>query len=89
MAVVHGEFEWGSDKNDLYIKKHRLSFSQEKVDLERPTLEEQRLVGIGSVGGIVVVTTVFTERERTRIISSCLATKAEEAFYDEQRDLYR
>ena len=78
------------------IKKHGLSFEEilgvfndpffiEKVDWEHSTLQEERIVGLGNINGIVVLTTVFTERERIRIISSRIATKEEELFYYEQR----
>ena len=98
MTVVQGNFEWDSDKNIMNIKKHGLSFAeilevfddpffQEKVDLEHSTLNETRIIGIGNINGIIIVTTVFTERERIRIISSRLATKAEEVFYYEQKNI--
>lgn len=96
MTIVHGNYEWDSDKNETNIKKHGLSFEEildvfndpffiEKVDVEHSTLEEERLIGLGNINGIVILVTVFTERERIRIISSRLATKEEEAFYYEQR----
>lgn len=96
MIIVHGNYEWDSDKNEMNIKKHGLSFEEilgvfndpffiEKVDWEHSTLQEERIVGLGNINGIVVLTTVFTERERIRIISSRIATKEEELFYYEQR----
>lgn len=96
MTVTHGAFEWDSKKNEINREKHGFSFEeildvfndpffQEKIDLEHSTLEEERLIGIGNLNGFVVITTVFTERERIRIISARFATKAEEAFYYEQR----
>ena len=96
MMVVHGKFEWDSNKNEINIKKHGLSFDAiievfndpyfiEKIDIEHSTLEEERLIGIGSLNGFVIITIVYTERDRTRLISSRLATKKEEAFYYEQR----
>ncbi len=91
MTIVHGNYEWDSDKNEMNIKKHGLSFEEilgvfndpffiEKVDWEHSTLQEERIVGLGNINGIVVLTTVFTERERIRIISSRIATKEEELF---------
>ena len=60
-------------------------FFLEKIDFEHSTLEEERLIGIGNLNRFVIITVVYTERDRTRIISSRLATKQEEAFYYEQR----
>lgn len=96
MTVAHGKFEWDSDKNEMNIKKHGLSFEEildvfddpcfvERVDFEHSTLDEERLVGLGMLNGFVIITTVYTERGKTRIISSRVATKNEEAFYYEQR----
>jgi len=96
MMVVHGKFAWDSNKNEINIKKHGLSFDAiievfndpyfiEKIDIEHSTLEEERLIGIGSLNGFVIITIVYTKRDRTRLISSRLATKKEEAFYYEQR----
>ncbi|MGI5116789.1 BrnT family toxin [Treponema sp. SP13] len=36
-------------------------------------------IGFGSINGLVIVATIFIERDRIRIISSRLATKKEEA----------
>ena len=96
MTVIQGNFEWDSEKNEINKRKHGFSFEEilevfndpffiEKVDFEHSMLDEERLIGIGNINGNVVITTVYTERERTRIISSRLATKKEEAFYYEQR----
>lgn len=52
MMVVHGKFEWDSNKNEINIKKHGLSFDAilevfndpyfiEKMDIEHSTLEEE------------------------------------------------
>ena len=52
MMVVHGKFEWDSNKNEINIKKHGLSFDAilevfndpyfiEKIDVEHSTLEEE------------------------------------------------
>jgi len=96
MTVIHGKFEWDSNKNEINIKKHGLAFNEilevfndpyfiERLDFEHSTLEEERLIGIGNLHGFVIITTMYTERNNTRIISSRLATKKEEAFYYEQR----
>ena len=89
MMVVHGKFEWDSNKNEINIKKHGLSFDAILEVFNDPyfieTLEEERLIGIGTLNGFVIITIVYTERDRTRLISSRLATRKEEAFYYEQR----
>lgn len=41
----------------------------------------ERILGMGNIDGVLVVTTVFTEWTRTRIISSRRATAREEALY--------
>ena len=52
MMVVHGKFEWDSNKNEINIEKHGLSFDAilevfndpyfiEKIDIEHSTLEEE------------------------------------------------
>ena len=100
MTVIHGEFEWDSNKNEINIKKHGLSFDEildvfndplflEKLDLEHSTLEEERYIGIGSINGVVVITTVYTENNRKRIISSRIASKQEEDnYYEHQKHFY-
>ena len=99
MTVIHGKFEWDSEKNELNIKKHGFSFEEildvfndpyfiERVDLEHSTIEEERFIGIGDINGLTIVATIYTERDRIRIISSRIATKQEEVFYYEQRNLY-
>ncbi|QTQ13908.1 BrnT family toxin [Treponema parvum] len=96
MTIVQGHFEWDSEKDEINIKKHGFSFEEilsmfddpqfiERVDLEHSTVEEERFIGFGNINGLVIVATIFTERDRIRIISSRLATKKEEAFYYEQR----
>ena len=96
MTVVQGRFEWDSEKNEINIKKHGFSFEEilsafddphfiERADLEHSAIEEERFIGFGSINGLVIVATIFIERDRIRIISSRLATKKEEAFYYEQQ----
>ena len=99
MTVVQGQFEWDSEKNEINVKKHGFSFEEvldvfndphfiERVDLEHPTIEEERFIGIGNINGLTIVATIYTERDRIRIISSRIATKQEEVYYYEQRNLY-
>ena len=99
MTVVRGQFEWDSEKNEINMKKHGFSFEEildvfddphfiERVDLEHSAIEEERFIGIGNINGLTIVATIYTERDRIRIISSRIATKQEEVFYYEQRNLY-
>lgn len=96
MTVTQGRFEWDSDKDELNIKKHGFSFSEilgvfddpyfyEVYDINHSSLEEERFIGIGNINGLLVVTTVFTERTKTRLISSRRATATEEKLYYEQQ----
>ena len=99
MTVVQGQFEWDGEKNEINVKKHGFSFEEildvfndphfiERVDLEHSTIEEERFIGIGNINGLTIVATIYTERDRIRIISSRIATKQEEVYYYEQRNLY-
>ena len=96
MTVVCGNFEWDSEKNELNKKKHGLAFEEiidafddpyfiESIDFNHSTSKETRYIGIGRRKDLVVVLSVYTERDRIRIISSRLATKHEEVKYYEQR----
>lgn len=92
-----GRFEWDEDKNQINIEKHGFPFSKvlkafddpfflEEFDFNNSHLDEERLKGIGSVEGLMVVFTSFTERGmRTRLISARLATPYEEKKYNERR----
>ena len=86
-------FEWDEDKNTANKEKHGISFETaahvfedpnyiEMFDFEHST-DEDRYIAIGRVGDILFV--VFTERrERVRLISARLATKAERGLYYDQ-----
>lgn len=87
-------FEWDSDKNEINKIKHGLSFEEilpvfddpfffERYDYNHSDLYEDRIFGIGSVNGLAVVATAFTERQRIRIISARLASPSEERVYYE------
>lgn len=100
MTVIHGEYERDSEKDKLNKKRHGFGFEEildvfkgpfflEKLDSEHSTLEEKRFIGIGNLNGIVVVTTVYTERRRKRLISSRFDAKAEEAFYYGRQNIDR
>lgn len=85
------QFEWDTDKNQINIRKHGISFETAKYvfadenyvewfDSEH-SVEEDRYKALGKVGKIILV--VFTERgDRTRLISARLATAAERRSYN-------
>ena len=93
-TVIHGKFEWDADKAAANVKKHGISFEEilpmfddplfmERLDAEHSTEEEIRYIGIAKTDGFIVVVSIYTERERTRIISARIATKKEEQEYEE------
>lgn len=95
--IVKGNFEWDSEKEQINIKKHGFSFEEvlpafddpcfiEIYDDNHSTWLEHRYLGIGTISGLVIVTTVFTERKRTRLISARHATEEEEVLYYEQQN---
>ena len=96
MTVISTDnrFEWDSDKNEINKEKHGLSFEEildvfddpfflERYDYLHSDATEDRMIGIGSVNGIAIVTTAFTERQRIRLISARLASPTEEKVYYE------
>ena len=54
-------------------------------DEEHSTLTEQRFLGYGMIGDLLVVTVVYTERNRVRIISARNADDNEEEAYYARR----
>ena len=94
-TVVFGQFEWDEEKSKANIKKHGISFEEATAAFEDPLFiqlydaahsshGEERMKGIGVMKGLLVTATVFTERERKRIISARKADKKEEALYYER-----
>ena len=96
MTIISSDnrFEWDSEKNAINIMKHGLSFEEilpvfddpfffERYDYNHSSQDEDRMFGIGSVNGVAIVATAFTERQRIRIISARLASPAEERVYYE------
>lgn len=99
MATVvsdDGKYEWDSDKDEANFRKHGFHFAEILEVFDDPyffemydrahSFGEERMLGVGNISGVLVVTTVFTERTRTRIISSRRATAREEALYYEWRN---
>lgn len=93
-TVVHGNFEWDSDKAEANIKNHGISFEEilpmfddplfwEQYDSEHSKLDETRYFGTAKINGFAVVVSSYTERERTRIISARISTPQEEKRYEE------
>lgn len=94
-TIVHGNFEWDSEKAKENIRKHGISFEEvlsifddpfflEEYDFEHSDCVEQRYRGIGRMNGITVVISTFAERKsRTRIINARITTKEEERKYEE------
>lgn len=87
------EFEWDEQKEQSNIRKHGIAFSTattvfddpfmvELFDESHSTLNELRYKAIGRAGGtLTVLTVIYTERQRIRIISARLATRREEEDY--------
>lgn len=87
------QFEWDDEKDRKNIAKHGIAFRTailvfqdqnrlEKFD-EAHSLDEDRYLTIGEIGGtFMVVSVVYTERpEAIRIISARRATRAEKEEY--------
>ena len=96
MTIISSDnqFEWDSEKNEINKRKHGLSFEEilpvfddpfflERYDYLHSDPDEDRMFGIGSVNGVAIVATAFTERQRVRIISARLASSSEERVYHE------
>ena len=93
-TVVHGRFEWDADKAEANKKKHGISFEEilpmfddplfwEQPDDEHSDATETRYFGTAKINGFAVVVSVYTERERIRIISARTSTTEEERRYEE------
>lgn len=91
------KFEWDEEKNEINIRKHKISFETaayvfddphyiEMYDFEH-SKHEDRYIAIGKVGNILFV--VFTERKDSiRLISARLATESERRLYYDQNIHY-
>ena len=86
-------FEWDDAKYRLNIEKHGISFEDAQrifdgftVDAidDREDYGEERVISIGMVDGIAVLTVVHTDREGTcRIISARQANRKERERYEQ------
>ena len=93
------EFEWDEQKERANIKKHGIAFSTattvfddpfmiELFDETHSTPDELRYKAIGRAGGtLTVLSVIYTERKKIRIISARLATRREEEDYYYDRNL--
>ncbi len=90
--------EWDEAKNQANIKKHGISFELAKrvfddpnaieyYDSEHSSLDEQRYICLGDVGGFLVVFVVYEDRKgNIRLISARQAEpKEKEAYYEHIR----
>ena len=87
------EFEWDDDKNQQNIAKHGVSFADASRIFGGFTLDakddrfdygEERIISIGLLDGVVILTVVHTDRDGVcRIISARPAKRSERKWYDE------
>lgn len=93
-TVVHGNFEWDTDKEKENIRKHKISFPEilpmfddplfwEQLDTKESTDTETRYIGTAKINGFTVIVSSYTERVRTRIINARIASNEEERKYEE------
>ncbi|MEO9778948.1 MAG: BrnT family toxin [Sedimentitalea sp.] len=85
------QFEWDEGKNRANIAKHGISFEQARlifydltVDLvdDRADYGETRIISLGLLEGVVVLSVAHTDREgRIRLISARRASRKERAVY--------
>lgn len=95
MATVvteDGKYEWDSEKDEANFRKHGFHFAEILEVFDDPyflvrydaahSLQEDRYTGLGCIGGVLVIVTTFTERERTRIVSARRADKGDKEVYN-------
>jgi uncharacterized DUF497 family protein len=95
IVSADGRFEWDDEKAELNLKKHGLAFDEilpvfddpnmlEFYDDSHSTDMEDRMRGIGSLQGVLLLYSCYTERYgRTRIYSVRKAWPREEVMYYE------
>lgn len=99
--VVKGRFEWFSEKSEAN-KKHGFTFEEildafddpffyEIYDAGHSEMNQSRYNGFGyAKGQLLVAQIVYTEAERTHIISARPATSRERKLYYERiKEIYR
>jgi uncharacterized protein len=90
-TVVHGDFEWDTDKAELNLVTHGVSFEEAALALRDPMSVDfadlarpENLVTLASSPNGAILYVVSTERgNRIRIISARKATTHERRIYEE------
>ena len=86
-------FEWDENKNKSNFEKHGIRFEEACLIFNGPILSrkddrsdygEERIISVGELEGVVILTVVHTPRGgKTRIISARKASGKERKFYYE------
>jgi len=92
-TVLFGDFEWDSDKADVNVAKHGVSFEEAAsafLDLElvivRDPTEAARFIALGFSRMARLLFVVHVERgPRVRIISARRATRSEGKTYERRK----
>jgi uncharacterized DUF497 family protein len=92
--VVYGDFEWDSERADLNVAKHGVSFEEATsvfLDLDyvlvADATHDDRFLAIGFSRQARLLVVVHVERaERVRIISARKATREEAMSYERRKD---
>lgn len=81
-------FEWDAVKNERNIEKHGINFAdaiklfaEEYMSYLSPRNNEERMVGIGSVGDRTIAVTYTMRESNIRIISARIARRKERELY--------
>lgn len=93
-TIVFGDFEWDSEKADLNVGKHGVSFEEATsifLDLDYVLVpdaaHEDRCLAVGFLQQARLLVVVHVERgERVRIISARKATQTEALTYERRKD---
>jgi len=85
------QFEWDAAKNTSNVGKHGISFQQAQLIFDGPTLDvvddrhdygETRIISLGLLDGVVVLSVAHTDRAGiTRLISARKASRKERMIY--------
>lgn len=85
------KFEWDEVKNEANVRKHGIKFEQAQLIFDGPTLDvvdsrydygETRMISLGLLEGVVVLSVAHTDREgRIRLISARKASRKERMIY--------
>lgn len=85
------QFEWDETKNKSNVGKHGISFQQAQLIFDGPTFDvvddrydygENRMISLGLLDGVVVLSVAHTDRAGiTRLISARRASRKERMIY--------